>query len=232
MLKQINELTEDQINYRAKRIEKIAGSSHDPSKDVRHVSPCGKYMLLIEHWERYTVGVIYRGDEVIGRVHRNYSAFPFSWACDHPSDGHDYLVCSENYMGTTFVRLDTGERADFKGSGWIWADIQVSPGKTEIACAGCVWGSTYSIRVFDFSEPMTPPGSPLHISPGMADECRWNNDGSLSYGYEYEHNLVLDKPEWDETEEEWTLMEKLEEERPYSELYEYRLMDKAVWRRD
>lgn len=230
MLKQVNELTEDQKISRRERIENM--KDIEVTREERHVSPCGTYMLLVEGRGRYAVGVIYKKDEIIGRVHRNYGSFPFSWVCDHPADGHDYLVCSENYTGQTIVRLDTGERVDYRGTGWIWATHIVSSDKTEIACEGCHWGGEYRVKVFDFTDPMAKPGLPLFEGDGEVTTCEWNSDGTLTHGYTYEHNLVFDKPEFDETEEELTHMEKLEKEgHSYSDLYEDRQLDNQIWKR-
>jgi len=70
-----------------------------------HVSPDEKYMLLINSYMtgkgtwNYTSGEVYAKDKgKIFEVQRNYSEFPYAFVCNH-SNGHDYLICGENYQG-------------------------------------------------------------------------------------------------------------------------------------
>tara|TARA_R110002072_G_scaffold298568_1_gene472711 strand:- start:532 stop:1131 length:600 start_codon:yes stop_codon:yes gene_type:complete len=98
----------------------------------------------------------------IATICRNYSAFPFSFVEDHPN-GHDYLVCGEDYQGQTVVELDTGRRVDYlppeakAGVAFCWASHHPSPDGLLLAVEGCVWAGPYWIQIVDFSEPMSPP---------------------------------------------------------------------------
>jgi len=245
MLKQANTLTSRQVEKRASVLKSFQENMvHAPERDARHVSPCGRYMVLQKSYAHkdkgywgYTEGVLYDGDEIIGAVKRNYPSLMFSWVTDHP-DGHDYLVTSEIYQGQTIIRLDTRERVDYlgaeevKGWGWIWASVKPSPCKTMLAVEGCVWGDIYTVKVFDFSAPFGTLELLFTSEGGEIRECYWNPDGTLAYEMEYEYNLVLGKPDFEMTSEEWDLMDQLEEDgKPYSEIYEDRITS-FVWHRD
>lgn len=113
-------------------------------------SPSGKYSLTISTIETkpgcwdYTCGVVKAGDREISTVKRNYSSFPFLWIEDHPN-GHDYLVCGENYQGQTVIELDTGKRRDFlpeeakKGHGFCWGSCTFDRTTMMLVVCGCIW---------------------------------------------------------------------------------------------
>ena len=80
-------------------------------------SPSGKYLLRVtlyknggDYWD-FSRGRVYSGNKVVGDVKRNYPSFPFAWVEEH--QGHDYLLCGEDYQGQTVLELDTGERTDY-----------------------------------------------------------------------------------------------------------------------
>lgn len=129
-------------------------------------SPSGKYTLEIESiptkpgcWN-YTRGTV-RGTEgeIIAEVDRNYSSFPHLFVEGH-ANGHDYLVCGEDYQGQTVIELDTGLKRSFlpeeaaKGFGFCWTDYKYDPTNKLLLVAGCYWACPYEFRVYDFSDPM------------------------------------------------------------------------------
>jgi hypothetical protein len=149
-----------------------------------YLSPDGKYRLVIASyptrkgcWD-YTQGLVYRvgADKPIFEVRRNYASFPYSWI-DHPN-GHQYLVCGEDYQGQTVLELDTGKRVDFRpseaktGGGFCWSETRFDQATKILTVCGCIWAWPYEFRFYDFSDPMK--GWP-EIVPD--DECsedsRW-----------------------------------------------------------
>jgi hypothetical protein len=151
-----------------------------------------------------------RGDSVIAVVNRNYSAFPFAWAEQHPN-GHDFLVCGEHYMGQTVIELDTGQRRDYEpeGKGFCWASYSVSPNKLFIAVHGCCWACPYHAMIFDFSKPLALPYRKLWDLDAVsaARDVRkfvWNEDSSLEFLYALEYSPELKKATDQMTDEERT----------------------------
>lgn len=132
-------------------------------------SPSEKYKIRItpfvfrlERLWSYTFGEVFDGKKAVTSVLRDYSSFPLCWCEGHP-DGHDYMVCGEDYQGQTVIRLDTGERVDFveasaeKRLSWCWNSFFVSPDKTKIIVSGCFYTSQYELRIFDFQNPFNLP---------------------------------------------------------------------------
>lgn len=129
------------------------------------LSPSGKYKLIIERFSTgkgtwaYSQGTVYKGDEVVGQIQRNYSAFPFAWIENHPN-GHDYFIGGEDYQGQTVLELDTGTRRDLlpeeaaEGFGFCWASYRYLPEHKLLIVSGCYWACPYEIRYYDFSDPM------------------------------------------------------------------------------
>jgi hypothetical protein len=131
------------------------------------MSPSGKYKLVVSNYETspgcwsYSQGKVFKADSdtPIAVVNRNYAAFPFLFVEGHPN-GHDYLVCGEDYQGQTVVELDTGKRREHlsdgtdKGWGFCWADYTFEPSAKVIVVDGCVWACPYEYKFFDFADPM------------------------------------------------------------------------------
>ncbi len=154
------------------------------------VSPSGKYSLTVTThssksggWH-YSKGVLRhtQGAE-IETVCRNYSCFPFTWAEDHP-DGHDYLVCGEDYQGQTVIQLDTGIKKSYlpeaaaDGHGFCWAGHSISPDIRTLMVDGCYWAAPYELVFYDFSEPMNLPYMQIHRESDVEDFGSWQPDGS------------------------------------------------------
>lgn len=154
--------------YARKRQEVV--KSFDPSKAAKdkareETSPSGRYRLVVTPFEtgegrwNYSQGEVFEGERLIATVQRNYGRFPFSWVESHPN-GHDYLVCGEDYQGQTVVELDTGNRRDFMpsagiaGYGFCWAAHNFEPSQQILVVDGCIWACPYEFRFYDFSDPM------------------------------------------------------------------------------
>jgi hypothetical protein len=143
-------------------------SKEDISSREDHESSSGKYKLVTStyqtspgHWS-YSQGRVYKNesDEPIGIINRNYSAFPFQFVENHPN-GHDYLICGEDYQGQTVIELDTGKRVDSlsegaeEGAGFCWSDYEFHAGAQILTVCGCHWACPYEYRFYDFSDPMS-----------------------------------------------------------------------------
>jgi len=155
------------------------------------ISPGEKYELTITShstkkgcWN-YSRGIVKNlsNNQIIADVKRNYSDFIYAWAENH-KNGHDYLICGENYQGQTIIELDTGKRKDhlpinaFNGGGFCWSNIKPSPDQSKLAVVGCYWGAPYDLVFFDFSKPLSLPFKELSVYDAPSDFI-WidNNSG-------------------------------------------------------
>jgi len=150
---------------------KLRRSSYfDPEnagESTEEFSPSGKYKLVLTSFSTgpgtwsYTQGTVYHlgSDEPVAVVQRNYHSFPFLFVEGHPN-GHDYLVCGEDYQGQTVIELDTGKRRDLlpedasKGWGFCWVGYEWVPSMQALLVEGCYWACPYEFRFYDFSDPM------------------------------------------------------------------------------
>lgn len=138
-----------------------------PNSKREVFSPSGQYKLIISNFStrpgswNYSQGKVFskNEDKPIAIIQRNYSSFPFSWVENH-QNGHDYLICGEDYQGQTVIELDTGKRRSLmsdgseKGFGFCWAKHRFDQASTILVVDGCFWGSPYEFKFFDFSDPM------------------------------------------------------------------------------
>jgi len=180
-----------------------------------HASPSGKYSLEITEYGspkgwNCSRGVVKSGVSVVAVVNRNYGIFPFAWAEQHPN-GHDYLICGEDYMGQTVIELDTGERRDHvsEGEGFCWASYSVSPNRRFVAVHGCYWACPYQTVIFDITEPLALPYRRVWELDAVsaARDVRkftWNEDNSLEFLYAVEYNPKLKKTADQMTDKERT----------------------------
>jgi hypothetical protein len=136
----------------------------------------GRYTLTISEYRTeanrgdYSRGIVRdKVGNVVADVKRNYGAFPFCFV-EHPN-GHEYLVCGEDYQGQTVAELDTGKRVDYvppeaqEGLGFCWAAIESAENATQLRVEGCYWVCPYEIVLYDFSRPLALPYSELSRSP-------------------------------------------------------------------
>lgn len=146
----------------------LGALSERPGSREEHASQSGRYRLVTTQlisgagsWD-CSKGVVYGhdSDEPIAVVYRNYSSFDFLFVEGH-ENGHDYLVCGEDYQGQTVVELDTGRRLDVlskgaaEGVGFCWAVCSYNAEHRMLVVEGCHWACPYELRFFDFSEPMS-----------------------------------------------------------------------------
>lgn len=162
--------------------------------DSEHfVSPSGTYKLSItkcvnERGWSYSLGEV-RAETtgtLIATVKRNFNHFPFSWCEGHPN-GHDYLLCGEDYQGQTVIELDTGTRVDHledaaeRGGGFCWTDHFVSADSQILFVEGCYWACPYMIVAFDFSDPLALPYPVLHLSEDLVKVEGFDADANFTW---------------------------------------------------
>lgn len=166
-----------------------------PPKEYK--SPSGRYTLRVSSygtkpgsWD-YTRGEVFAADgQKVADVKRNYSSFPFLFMEDHV-DGHDYLVCGEDYQGQTFCQLDTGAVKPlipddaFEGFGFCWASYELMSDGRTLLVNGCYWACPYEFRLYDVSDPMN--GWPL-----LEVEKEGEKNYHASFD-DYKAKLVLDE---------------------------------------
>jgi len=188
-----------------------------PGSQKVEFSPDNKYTLIIDRywtgpgsWE-YTKGTVKNTatGKVITEVHRNYHTFWSSWVLGH-KDGHDYLLCGEDYQGQTVIRLDTGERKDYlsehanKGWGFCWVDAKLSPDGSKLAAYGCYWACPWEVKVVDFTKPLES----LELlgfsdcNDNIDDLVSWNDDGTITVKVYEEYRKSDGKSYSDMTEDE------------------------------
>jgi hypothetical protein len=176
---------------RAAKHLRILGSSVDDEKTT--ASPSGQYRLMTaihrhpdDAWA-YSSG---RAFALLGTafatIERNYGAFPFLWVEDHPN-GHDYLICGEDYQGQTVIELDTGKRVDHlpdeakAGHGFCWAQHFISPDRRVLAVEGCYWACPYEVAIFDFGNPLVLPYPKLHQARCDKIHHGFQPDGTITW---------------------------------------------------
>lgn len=199
------------------------------------MSPSGRYRLVLDVYSTkpgcwsYSRGRMYAGEKLVADVKRNYSHFPFAWAEGH-ANGHDYLLCGEDYQGYTVVELDTGRRNDLlpesvpksytykekdgtektgvvdmypNGYGFCWAGIHPSPDRRVIAVEGCYWAAPYEVVLYDFSEPMQFPLWELERWEDSEGFESWETEGKLLLARTIDVRKSDNKPIDDLPQEEW-----------------------------
>lgn len=144
-------------------------ANEDVSSRKTTISSSGKYSLTVSSFKtkpgswNYSQGKVYatESDNPIAIVNRNYGHFPFLFIENHPN-GHDYLICGEDYQGQTVIELDTGKRTDHlpeaadDGFGFCCAKF-VSFNKEHqlLLIDGCYWACPYEYKFYDFSNPLS-----------------------------------------------------------------------------
>jgi hypothetical protein len=181
-----NAIAEDWYGEKRREVEAyFVDDNRVVGSEAVHMSPSGKYRLVVidcdgkQRWD-FSRGMVYRGDQLIADVKRNYGIFHFGWAEGHPN-GHDYLLCGEDYQGQTVIELDTGKRQDYihesahGGGGFCCAAYYPSPDRKLIVIDGCVWAAPYELLFRRFDDPMSLPW-PL-IDRATGEPQGWTEDG-------------------------------------------------------
>lgn len=194
------------VNKRTGIEEQLSDSDVLAHKRVNYESPKGKYTLSItpvvfeeddRYWAYTTGKIVTKKEDKTGKilftVFRNSEKFPFVFLEGH-SDGHDYLICGEDYQGQTILQLDTGERMDYIGEKakrnmeFCWQKFHLSPNGKTLAVEGYAKNKPKdmieyrSIRFFDIKNPLDLPyrevGNRIsfHYDSGVA----WEDDNHFT----------------------------------------------------
>lgn len=198
-------------------------------------SPSGKYLLRIGTYKtkpgcwNYTKGTVFRHatNEVIAEICHNYGSFPYTFV---ESNGIEWFISGKTYTSQCFVNLATGEILDNSASktsnDFIWAETKMSPDGRTLAVSGCVWGGSYELAFFDFTNlpnclelkiVFEDDTSPDDIDPQFDDnEFIWQEDGTLMYHHrgtfypsvgKYEYDPDFEYP-FDESDPETEIHER------------------------
>jgi hypothetical protein len=153
------------------------------------VSPSGNFKLTIdtygtgENTWAYSRGRVFKvgSRRSFADVKRNYSHFWRAWI--QHANGHEYLLCGEDYQGQTVINLTARETrhhfptSGYAGHGFCWTAAYPSPDSAVLAVDGCYWACPYEVVFFDFRDPDNLPYKELARVDDLA-ECRgWRNDG-------------------------------------------------------
>lgn len=164
----------------------------------RHRSPSGAYELEISSystqpgaWE-FTRGIARSTSDqsVIADVKRNFSDFWHAWV-PHPN-GHEYLLCGEDYQGYSVINLGTGVHHRYfadeahNGMGFCWAEAYPSPDGTIVAVEGCYWACPYELVFFDFSDPERLPLPEIERISDLYACKGWQEDGAFVFQCSYQ----------------------------------------------
>jgi hypothetical protein len=184
------------------------------SHSAMYVLTVTPYTTGPQSW-KYSLGKVFKiveeGKlELISEVQRNYGSFPFVFIEGH-ANGHDYLVCGEDYQGQTVIELDTGKKVSRvpQMGGFCWVNMMPSPSGNLMAVDGCYWACPYEIKIYDFSNPMDLPFNCLTEEYCIEKFEGWNKDESCNISVEYDTRKSDGKPLKDLTEEEETELERL-----------------------
>lgn len=175
------------LNRKLRKARLFSPKNAQIDKRKEFFSPSEKYVLVVTPYStkkgcwNYSQGTVIRNPgncpRKIADVQRNYSHFPFLFIENH-ANGHDYLVCGEDYQGQTVIELDTGKRVDHlpdaasEGFGYCWVQTKYYPEAQILVAAGCIWACPYEYRFYDFSSPMD--GWPeLEVEEYIEDTGKW-----------------------------------------------------------
>jgi hypothetical protein len=154
----------------------------------------------------------------IGDIKRNYGQFPFAWIEGH-ADGHDYLVCGEDYQAVSIIQLDTCvtkhtlDPLAVMGAGWCPVRFYPSPNKQLLAVSGCGWACPFDIRFYDLRNPMELPWPLITTAYEHNDYQVWDKDSDVfSVTSEQEIRKSDGKPTDDLTEEEYEALENSDDD--------------------
>jgi hypothetical protein len=150
-------------------IEQYFTSENLKSGCASYLSPSEQYLLTVRRYITkpgygdYSKGVVTHAqtNDVLTEVKRNYGDF---WHCfvSHPN-GHEYLLCGEDYQGYSVIELDTGERRDYlpteaaHGVGFCWIECEADDDDLELRVEGCYWACPYEVVRYRFDRPLELP---------------------------------------------------------------------------
>jgi hypothetical protein len=129
------------------------------------ISPSGKFRLettnfwcKVPNWDLTKIEIYdHLKSEKIFDFFSNDGQFFFSWL---RKENIEYMICAEDLCGgQTVIDLTNKRMAGYSSGedGFIWVNFHLSPDGNKLATIGCYWGSSYLIKIFDFSNPLVLP---------------------------------------------------------------------------
>jgi hypothetical protein len=195
------------------------------------ISPSGLYKLQILTYEapekrtwNCSRGIVTRQSDgkVIAAVKRNYGIFWHAWA-EHPN-GHEYLLCGEDYQGYSIVNLNLESyqvyfpEEAYEGQGFCWTAVYPSPDRLVLAVEGCYWACPYDVVFYDFQTPDKLPYKELDRISEISSVEGWidNRTCQIQQGITFRKN---DGARYDELSEiEQTQIDNGEVETEYQNI--------------
>jgi hypothetical protein len=183
------------------------------ASEETHLSPSRRYRLVVQDFKTkpgagdFSRGLVSAGDRQIAEVRRNYGIFHFGWAESH-ANGHDYLLCGEDYQGQTVIELDTGKRVDYipqsaeKGIAFCCAAYYPAPDSRLVVVDGCYWARPYELVVSRFDDPMTLPWPQVERIDFTGEVVGWSDEGFI-YTTCDDIRITDGKPADEMTAEQW-----------------------------
>jgi hypothetical protein len=159
-MNQISEIREevkkyfDPLNF----VSECGEVSISPSGVFRLETSVYKQTKPNTNWEVTKVVILNNGtNEIIFDFFSNHGQLFYSWIT---ANNTEYLVCAEDiYGGQTVVDLTNRVFSSFSLNvdGYISKEFYLSPNGRILATIGCFWACPYSIKLFDFCDPMNLP---------------------------------------------------------------------------
>lgn len=137
--------------------------------------------------------VVYKGEEPLVELHANLYGMYTYWHLNHSADGHDYLLCGEDYQGITVVNLTTKEKWTYlsegaeEGMGWCPMSFE-HVGDNILIAFGCYWAAPSNFQVYRFEDPRKAPlclTNDVALEAGWHTECRYVDGHILWEQYTY-----------------------------------------------
>lgn len=158
-----------------------------------HLSPSGAFSLEVSAYAsgpdtwNYSRGVVRRTSDhaVVADIKRNFDWLWHAWVPHR--NGHEYLLCGEEYQGYNVIELESGRNRThfpdeaFDGAGFCWMEVQPSPDGLTLAVTGCYWASPSELVFLDFADPASLPLKELARIGDLRETVGWVDDNTFAY---------------------------------------------------
>jgi hypothetical protein len=168
----------DERNYVVNSDETIISKSENFSLITR----CYEQTKPDVNWSVTKVSVYeILSNEKIFEFYVNDSQFFYGWA---EKNGTEFLICAEDiFGGQTIIDLTNRKMNSFSpdDDGYIWTEFHLSPNSNYLATIGCYWACPFTIKVFDFQNPLNLPLKEIKEIDLLGDETNvfWVNDETI-----------------------------------------------------
>jgi hypothetical protein len=168
----------DEKNYVVNSEETI----NSKSKNFRLLTCCYEQTKPDVNWCVTKVSVFEISSyEKIFEFYVNDSSFFHGWVEKH---GTEFLICAEDiFGGQTIIDLTNRKMNSFSPDedGYIWTEFHLSPSGDYLATIGCIWACPYTVKIFDFLNPLDLPLKEIKEIVLLNDETTafWINDETI-----------------------------------------------------